>query len=132
MQQSRNRFVAAQFRSGKYKTYVAKGELVIALCGFPIDYCGPHIGVRHDGRLWKENLRRCARLYPWEYVLGDKAYVACDELLCEFKKPPRGSLAPPLTAAQIEYNLIVQHYRARVEHMIGQLVCSRKAAHEAA
>ena len=71
--QPANRFVARLLRSGKYKEFVVKGVLTIALGpGFPIDYSGPHIGVRHDARLWKEDLRLLSRIKPWEYGLGDK------------------------------------------------------------
>jgi hypothetical protein len=108
-------------RSGKYKEYVVKGEYTIALGpGFPIEYCGPHIGIRHDSRLWKENLARRAKIFKWEYGLGDKAYVGCPELLTEFK----GS---PLTPSQREWNLTLQHYRGRVEHLIAEMVQSRAA-----
>jgi len=44
---------------------------------------------------------------PWEYWLGDKAYVGCPEFLTEFKKPIGGQL----NAEQIEWNLLLQHYR---------------------
>lgn len=44
---------------------------------------------------------------PWEYWLGDKAYIGCPEFLTEFKKPIGGQL----TAEQIEWNLLLQHYR---------------------
>ena len=53
------------FRSGKYKTWVVKCDLGIALCGFPVNYTGPHIGVRNDARMWKDNPRRRATMYPW-------------------------------------------------------------------
>ena len=118
--QPSNRFLARLLRSGKYKEYVVKGEYTIALGpGFPIEYCGPHIGVRHDSRLWMENHIRRAKIFKWEYGLGDKAYIGCPELLTEFK----GS---QLSAARLNWNLTLQHYRGRVEHLIGGLVQSRK------
>ena len=84
-----NQFLARLLNSGKYKQYVVKGEYVIAIGpGFPINYTGPHIGVKHDSPMWKDNLIRRAKLYKWEYGLGDKAYVGCPELLTEYKKPP--------------------------------------------
>ena len=80
-----NRFLARLLMSGKYKTFVVKGEYVIALGpGFPIDYTGPHIGVRHDSPIWKRNLIRRGKLFKWEYGLGDKAYIGCPEMLTEF------------------------------------------------
>ena len=44
---------------------------------------------------------------PWEYWLGDKAYIGCPEFVTEFKKPIGGQLR----AEQIEWNLLLQHYR---------------------
>ena len=29
----------------------------------------------------------------WEYSLGDKAYVGCDEFITEYKKPKGGELS---------------------------------------
>ena len=67
--------------------------------------CGPatdHLHYSHSGRSIK----------PWEYWLGDKAYIGCPEFLTEFKKPIGGQL----TAEQIEWNLLLQHYR--MGHMV--------------
>ena len=61
---------------------------------------------------------RRAKLYPWEYGLGDKAYVGEAELLTEFK-------GKGLSSSDIEWNLTLQHYRGRVEHLISELVQSR-------
>ena len=48
---SSNRFIRRLCKSGKYKEYVLKGELVVMVgSGLPVDYTGMHIGVRHDGR----------------------------------------------------------------------------------
>lgn len=114
-----NRFLARLLYGGKYKTFVVKGEYMIALGpGFPINYCGPHIGIRHDSRLWKrENPLRRAKIYKWEYGLGDKAYKGCPEMLTEYI----GKRAN-LSHSQLEWNLTVQHYRGRVEHAISELV----------
>lgn len=117
----RNRFLARLLFSGKYKTFCVKGEYGIALGpGFPVGYSGPHIGIRHDGRLWKDNISRRAKLYPWEYALGDKAYIGCAEFITEFK-------GKNLSSRKTQYNLTVQHYRGRCEHLISELVQSRAA-----
>ena len=87
--------------------------------GFPIDYSGPHIGVRHDARLWQEDITLRSRIYSWEYGLGDKAYVGEPEIITEFK----GS---NLSAQQLEFNKVLQHYRARGEHLIKELSNGRK------
>ena len=94
--------------------------LFLAGPGFPINYVGPHIGVRHDGRLWMDNHARRAKIFKWEYGIGDKAYVGCPELLTEFK----GS---QLDGMQLNWNLTLQHYRGRMEHLIAEMVQSRAA-----
>ena len=97
-----------------------KGVYTIAVGpGFPIHYSGPHIGTRHDARLFQECRFLQARIKPWEYGLGDKAYVGEPQIITEFK-------GNNLTAAQHEFNLTLQHYRGRVEHLIGELVLQRK------
>ena len=105
---------------GRYKETVVKGVYTIALGpGFPIHYSGPHIGVRNDARLWQEDVFLQAQVKRWEYGLGDKAYVGEPQIITEFK-------GDDLTREQLEFNLTVQHYRGRVEHLIGELVNQRK------
>ena len=118
-----NSILRKLFRSGKYKDFVVKGELVTSLCGFPIDYTGLHIGVRHDSRIWMENGTRRAKLYAWEYGLGDLAYIGCPKLLTGFKKPPGGAL----TASEDEWTRVLGFDRARVEHLIANTVTPRAA-----
>ena len=57
---------------------------------------------------------------PWEYGLGDKGYVGCPQIITEWK-------GDGLTRRQIEFNLTLQHYRGRVEHLISEMVQSRRA-----
>ena len=64
-----------------------------------------------------ENMERRRRLCPWEYGTGDKAYIGCPEILTEWKKPQGRSLSPD----QKEWNLLLQFYRARNEHLIATL-----------
>lgn len=121
--QPKNRWLHLLLKSGKYKVDCVKGELGIMLGpGWPIHYSGPHLGVRNDSRIWNEGNRRF-KFYPWEYALGDKAYVGCPEFLCEIKKPKGGSLSEE----DKYYNKTLQHYRGRVEHLIGDLQKPRKA-----
>ena len=68
--------------------------MVNTLCGFPIEHTGGHVAIRHDARMHKENEERRDRIKPWEWWLGDKAYVGCSEFLTEFKKPIGGQLTP--------------------------------------
>ena len=52
--------------------------------------------------------------------LGDKGYVGCPQIITEWK-------GDGLTRRQIEFNLTLQHYRGRVEHLISEMVQSRRA-----
>ena len=106
----------------RYTEYVIKGEMVNTLCGFPFEHTGGHIAIRHDSRMHMENERRRAMIYPWEYWLGDKAYVGCPEFLTEFKKSKNSQLTPE----QIEWNLMLQHYRGRNEHLVRAVKGGRK------
>ena len=123
--QPSNRWLARLLRSGKYKEYVVKGHLVIALGpGFPIHYTGPHIGIRHDARIFQGDRFLQSHIKPWEYGLGDKAYVGEPQVITEWKST---FLGPQLTARQKAFNTAVQHYRGRVEHLISQVVDGRSA-----
>ena len=57
--------------------------------GFPVDY-SLQLGVRNDARKWTEHTARRARVYPWEYMLGDKVQLAAKPLACH---PPLTSLS---------------------------------------
>ena len=93
------------------------------------------IGVRHDARLWKENLRLLFRIKPWEYGLGDKGYVGCPQIITEWK-------GDGLTRRQIEFNLtaLPRACRApdlgdgaiapRAEHALARLVLAAGCRHE--
>ena len=70
-----------------------------------------------------------SNVHGWEYGIADKAYIGCPELITEYKLPPkrRGQPPPPpLTPHQLQFNHTIQHYRARVEHLIGEMVRTRR------
>ena len=101
--------------------------------------CTNHVAARRA--LWQDHLssRRTSRsqvgrrflsyIYPWEYMLCDKG---CDHILTEYKKPVnrRGQPRQDLTLEQKRYGLLVQHYRARGEHLIRQMRGGKKALTE--
>jgi hypothetical protein len=121
---SQNDFVRRITRSGKYKDFVVKADLMSTLCGFPCNYGFTRHGVRNDGPLHRRNRHRVQSMYRWEYSLGDKAYVGCDDFLTEFKKPPGGSL----NEEHKEWNKLLQHYRgANSEALISQLKTPRNS-----
>ena len=116
---SNDQFVAGKNHSGKYKTQVVKGDLTISLVGHPLYLNFGHFGTIHDDPLWGLNPFR-GMVRPWEYGLGDKAYVGCPEMLTEIK-------GPNLTGDAREWNTCLQHYRARNEHLVSELKNSRSA-----
>lgn len=122
---SSNPWVARLTHSGKYGCSVVKCDLGISLCGHIVNYTGPHVGVRNDSRMWMEHPARRASMYPWEWALGDKAYVNCPEFICEHKRQPRQQLTP----AQLSFNDMLQFYRGRNEHEVAAVKCGRAALH---
>ena len=60
-------------------------------------------------------------MQPWEYALGDKAYVGCPEFLTEYKDYGR------LTAHQRGWNEMLQFFRGRNEHLVAAIKQGRKA-----
>jgi hypothetical protein len=104
-------------------THVVTADLGIMLGpGFPVDY-SLQLGVRNDSRKWMEHTARRARMYPypWEYALGDKAYVGCPEFLTEFKN------FGTLSAEQRNWNDTLQFFRGRNEHLVAAVKDGRKA-----
>ena len=71
-------------------------------------YSGPHIGVTHDVRLFRENTPPLDR---GEQLLGDKAYVG-NPLLIALHKKVRGELSQRKRA----FNVVHSWYRVTIEH----------------
>ena len=83
-------------------------------------------GVMNDAPLHGRNERRRASMFDWEFFLGDKAYVGCDDAVTEYKKP----VGAELTQKQKDWNKLVQHTRGSVgESAVAQLKNGRKALH---
>ena len=118
----KNRFLQRCVRSGKYKEFVLKFDYTITMCGFPIDYNGLFMGVRHDSAQHWYAKEFLAQLYPFEYGMGDKAYVGVPHMYCEHKKPTGGEL----TCEESMDNLFIQHYRGRNEHLIREMRSRKK------
>lgn len=117
---SKNKWVSRLTKSKKYQAWVVKADLGITLTGFVVDY-SLQLGVRNDARMWMEHHMRRARMRPWEYALGDKAYVGCPEFLTEYKD--YGHLTEP----QKRWNNILQFYRARNEHAVKEVKTGRQS-----
>ena len=118
---SSNKWVSRLTKSKKYGTHVVTADLGIMLGpGFPVDY-SLQLGVRNDSRKWMGHTARRARVYPWEYALGDKAYVGCPEFLSEYKD--YGSLDDNKRA----WNDQLQFFRGRNEHLVAAIKHGRNS-----
>ena len=69
-----------------------------------------------------EHAARRARICPWEYCLGDKAYVGCPEFLTEIKCEKGRRLHPDA----IQRNNMLQFFRGRNEHLVSEVKSTRK------
>lgn len=120
-------------KSGKYKTHVVKGDMGVMLGpGFPIFNTFGYPGTFHDAKMWMGNTLRRSLIKKWEYGLGDKAYIGCPEILTEWKRPPtaKGMPKASVSSEHKEWNLLLQFYRARNEHLISELKQSRAAINQ--
>ena len=129
------------FYNGKYKAHVAKFQVFVDCTGCPIWYSGPHYGVLHDVRIFKQ-------MHPHfvgpEKYLGDLAYVGKYPVhlmrhlvtgLCWFfsslfhiqlttaisKGVKRVSKHIPLPHWAMIYNKHLRKWRSRVEHFFGKM-----------
>jgi len=101
-------------RSGKYKQFVLKFQMICNLAGVPLKVSGPHAGVRSDIEIFRENKPAVG---PLERGLGDKAYYGDNDVEPPYKKAKGGSL----TEHQLKYNIVHSWVRATVEHSIWQM-----------
>jgi DDE superfamily endonuclease len=86
--------------SGKYKSCVVKFNLVVNFCGVPLLIDGPHIGSRHDARLWKEHIMN--RLSEIDKVLGDRGYQGCPKVESQVKR----AAGKELDDLDVDYNVV--------------------------
>eukprot|EP00998_Keelungia_sp_KM082_P006544 NODE_2790_length_991_cov_76.778935_g2770_i0.p1 GENE.NODE_2790_length_991_cov_76.778935_g2770_i0~~NODE_2790_length_991_cov_76.778935_g2770_i0.p1 ORF type:complete len:291 (-),score=11.49 NODE_2790_length_991_cov_76.778935_g2770_i0:44-916(-) len=110
--------------SGKYKANVLKFQVMIDADGVMVHLSGPYWGCRSDTRLWKTYTPCCQSTAtdptPVELqhgVMGDGAYRTCRHCVW----PHRKKALQSLTVQEAAYNVVFDHYRARVEHTIGTL-----------
>ena len=103
----------------------------VALHSDATHICAPS-GTFHDSKMWMGNTLRRSLIKKWEYGLGDKAYIGCPEILTEWKRPPtpKGQPKVSLSSEKKEWNLLLQFYRARNEHLIAELKQSRAAINQ--
>jgi len=106
--------------SGKYKACVYKGHVGIAFWGGIVACTGPHCGVDHDRRIWRET-RHLFPMHRGEWGLGDLAYEKCPRVLTSRKHPAPGTNARPWAPRDEFMKNLIAHYRARVENVIFRL-----------
>lgn len=127
-----NSNIAMATYNGRYKENLFKVQVVIDFLGRIVFYSGPHIGSKYDGHLFTET----DHLHPredWEMVLGDGHYSSIPNFITPFKKPRNGNLFKfykglliflgSLNQQQKQFNKVLSHYRARVEHTNWEIQC---------
>jgi hypothetical protein len=107
---------ASCLKNGKYGYKCGKGSIVCTFDGTVIDWQGLGYGNRTDLSFMDALAHTTAlQLHPWEYILGDMAYTAHRHCLTAYK------LNRALSYAEMVRNLVLSHYRSRVEAVIGQI-----------
>ena len=95
----------------KYGSCVYKFQCAVTFLGVIPLFTGPHLGTSYDGNIYEATEDKHPT-HPSELGVGDGAYVACKQMLCPHRRPPKGAL----TEDQLLTNTVISHYRARVEH----------------
>jgi hypothetical protein len=100
-------WAGACYNGGKYKAAVLKVQVIVGHSGLPIFVSGPHVGVRSDLRLFREN-GPVALMRPLDIVIGDKAYVGGQAvgLIAPFKQNCAGGMDKEKEA----YNTLIRSY----------------------
>jgi hypothetical protein len=96
----------------KYERNVVKYNVIVCHTGHIAYLSGGHPGAMSDTTLARSYI---PPLLPTDTLLADLAYVSVPHCLTPIKKPNNGVL----TNDQVEFNRIVQYYRARSEHSFG-------------
>ncbi len=92
-------------------------QVAVDHSGGVVWFTGPHIGSRHDSRLFEQNAPPQSRGEQW---LADLAYVKMHRLgrcICPVKRKP----GRVLTENQQAFNTLHSWYRSTVEHTIGYI-----------
>jgi hypothetical protein len=75
-----------------------------------IDWDGLYPGTDYDGHIFdNSNLQ----FEPHELILGDGHYISCPQVITPIRKNQIQD------DDDIAFNVVIQNYRARVEHVIG-------------
>ena len=80
-----------------------------------IDFQVHDYGLRNDTAMWPFH-QEALQWLPWEWALGDMAYEMCNNILTQFVSRRM------LTAREMLYNMVLGHYRSRVEAVVADLV----------
>lgn len=101
------------FYSGKHKKHTIKYEIgVHKNTGNLVWISGGLPGSIHDLTMSRIGNTR-SHLFPFEYILADKAYIGEDQYITPIRSPQ--------TPEEEIYNRILNEHRVKVEHGIGRL-----------
>jgi hypothetical protein len=100
--------------SGKYKYHCFKVQTAVDHGGRPVYISGPHIGVRADVTLWKSH---GPVMGDGDFVLGDKAYVGCSDVIAPYKK----SGSRELSQEKKDVNTVLSWFRVTIEHTFADI-----------
>ena len=78
--------VRASLYSGKYKATVLKVEIFVTFTGELVCATGTHMGTMHGSKVYSY-CQIDHRVEPWEWVLGDLAYIGNHHVITKHKKP---------------------------------------------
>ena len=102
------------FNGSKYNHCCVKIILGVTFMGTIVHYTGPHIGTMNDNVILQ---RYPPAMEPWEWALGDGAFLNNWHVLVKFQQPANGLLTPE----EVYFNVIFNYWRLRVEHIIGEV-----------
>lgn len=113
IQRPLNNEIQRQFYSGKHKKHTIKYEVgVQSISGNIVWISGGLPGSIHDLTMARiGNIQ--SYLFPFEYVLADKAYIGEEQFITPIRSPQ--------TEEEELYNRIISTHRITVEHTIGRL-----------
>lgn len=102
------------FSGSKYNHCCVKIMIGITFMGTIVHYTGPHAGTLHDEKILQQHP---PDFEPWEWGLGDGAFLSNPHILVKHIQPAGGLLTKP----QVTINTIFNYWRLRVEHIIGEI-----------
>jgi hypothetical protein len=120
VQQPGNSALRSALYNRKYAATIYKFQVSVDFLGRIVCFSGPHLGNSYDAHIWNATANLHPTL-PWEYLLGDGHYGSLSEYITPHTQPQHGSLSD----FQYLENVVIAHYRSRVEHVNRRLKCHK-------